>query len=103
MENLFYFFVITFSIIGWYILLKELSHYMLYRNIDLDKDIKCKIIVNNNEDNIEVFLRRIIYIQNKMGILKNIEIIDYSSKDETYRILEKIHEEYPNIKLRKIL
>lgn len=93
----------TISIIGWYILLKELIYRQLYKNIDIDQDIKCQIIVKNKQENIEVMLRKILYIQNKMIGFKTIEIVDDKSNDETYDILEKMQDEYPNIKLRKIL
>lgn len=103
MADLFNFFIVTFSILGWYILIKEIMYHMLYKNIDDDKNIKYQIIVENSEENIEVYLRKILYIQTRFGCMKNIEIIDNNSNDETYQILEKIQEEYPSIKVRKIL
>lgn len=103
MGSLFYIAIFTISIIGWYILLKELTYQLLYKSIEIDNDIKCQIIVKNKQENIEVILRKILYIQQKMIGFKTIEIIDDKSNDETYEILEKMQEEYPNIKLRKIL
>lgn len=103
MENLFFAIIFSISIIGWYILLKEITWHLLYKNIEIDEDIKCQIIVQNKQENIEVILRKILYMQNKMIGFKNIEIIDNKSNDETYEILEKMQDEYPNIKLRKIL
>ncbi len=103
MGSLFYIAIFTISIIGWYILLKELTYQLLYKSIEIDEDIKCQIIVKNKQENIEVILRKILYIQQKMIGFKTIEIIDEKSNDETYEILEKMQEEYPNIKLRKIL
>lgn len=103
MESLFYITIFTISIIGWYILLKELTYQLLYKSIEIDEDIKCQIIVKNKQENIEVILRKILYIQQKMIGFRTIEIIDDNSNDETYDILEKMQEEYPNIKLRKIL
>ena len=103
MWSLFYISIFTISIIGWYILLKELTYQLLYKSIEIDNDIKCQIIVKNKQENIEVILRKILYIQQKMIGFKTIEIIDDKSNDETYEILEKMQEEYPNIKLRKIL
>ena len=103
MENLFYIVIVTFSIVGYYILIKEYMYKLLYKNIDIDEDIKCKIVVKNKAENIEVVLRRILYIQNKLIGFKSIEVIDNNSNDETYQILEKIHEEHPNVKVRKML
>lgn len=103
MENLFYIIMVTFSMIGWYIVIKEMLYQLLYKNIDIDDDIKCQLIIKNKEENIEVILRKILYIQNEVIGFKSIEVIDNNSNDETYKILEKIHEEYPNIKIRKKL
>lgn len=103
MENLFYIIMVTFSMIGWYIFVKEMLYQLLYKNIDIDDDIKCQLIIKNKEENIEVILRKIIYIQNEIIGFKSIEVIDDNSSDDTYKILEKIHEEYPNVKIRKML
>lgn len=103
MENLFYIIIVTFSIIGFYIFIKDCVYQYLYKNIGIDEDIKCQLIVKNKEENIEVILRKMIYIQNKIIGFKTIEIIDENSNDETYKILEKMHQEYPNIKIRKML
>lgn len=103
MRSLFFIVTITITLIGWYTLLKEIIYQLLYKNIDIDKDIKCQIIVRNKQENIEVILRKILYIQDKIIGFKTIEVIDNNSNDETYEILEKMQDEYPNIKLRKIL
>lgn len=103
MENLIYIMIITFSIIGWYICIKEIIYQILYKNIDIDTDIKCQLIVKNKEENIEVILRKILYLQSKGIGFKTIEVIDEGSDDETYQILEKMHEQHPNIKIRKML
>lgn len=103
MGSLFYIVIFIFSAIGWYILLRELAYQLLYKSIDIDEDIKCQIIVKNKQENIEVILRKILYVQDKIIGFKTIEVIDNNSSDETYDILEKMQDEYPNIKLRKIL
>lgn len=103
MENLIYIMIITFSIIGWYICIKEIIYQILYKNIDIDTDIKCQLIVKNKEENIEVILCKILYLQSKGIGFKTIEVIDEGSDDETYQILEKMHEQHPNIKIRKML
>lgn len=103
MENLFYIIIITCNLIGFYIFIREIIYQFLYKNIEVDEDIKCQLIVKNKENNIEVILRKILYIQNNLIGFKSIEIIDDNSEDETYEILEKMHEEYPNIKIRKML
>ncbi len=103
MENILYIFIVMFSIIGWYILIKEIIYQLLYKNINLTENIKCQITVKNEQEDIEVILRKLIYIQNKTGIFKTIEIIDNNSSDETHEIIKKMQKEYPTIKLIKIL
>lgn len=103
MGSLFYIVIFIFALMGWYILLKEIAYQILYKSIDIDEDIKCQIIVKNKQENIEVILRKILYVQDKIIGFKTIEVIDNNSNDETYDILEKMQDEYPNIKLRKIL
>ena len=102
MENLFYCVITGFSIIGWYILIREVINSYLFKNYKIDDDIKLQIIVKNKEDNIEFLARKIMYIQNKLGDFKTIEIIDNKSNDDTYKILEKLKKENSNLKIRKI-
>ncbi len=103
MENLFYVIITMFSIIGWYILLKEIASNLIFKNIKLDSDIELHMIVKNKENNIEILLRKLIYIQEKIGYFNKIEIIDNNSTDKTYEILKKMQEQYPIVKVRKML
>ena len=103
MENIFCFIIVAFAIIGWYVLIKEIINNYLFKNVEIDNTIKVQIIVHNNEENIEFLTRKIAYIQSKLGDFRNIEIIDNNSSDETYEILEKLHKQYPGLKVRKTL
>lgn len=100
MENLFYFLIVVFAIIGWYILINQIVSNYLFTASKIDKDVKIQIRVKNKAESIEYIIR---YIQEKLGNMQNIEIIDENSIDETYEILQKIQKQYPNIKVRKIL
>lgn len=100
MENLFYFLIVVFAIIGWYILINQIVSNYLFTASKIDKDVKIQIRVKNKAESIEYIIR---YIQEKLGNMQNIEIIDENSIDETYEILQKIQKQYQNIKVRKIL
>ena len=50
-----------------------------------------------------MIIRKIMHAQNKIEYLKEIEIIDENSSDETYEILKKIEKQYSNIKVEKML
>ncbi len=103
MENIFYLIIVMFSIIGWYVLIKEILNAIIYKNIKFDSDIKLYAVVKNKENNIEILTRKLMYLQDKLGYFNKIEIIDENSEDETYKILEKMQNEYSTLKVRKIL
>lgn len=100
MENFFYFFIIAFAIIGWYTLINQIINNYLFTSKKLEKDIEIQVKVKNKADSIEYTIR---YLQEKLGGIENIEIIDNNSNDETFEILEKMQKHYPNLKVRKIL
>lgn len=102
MENLFLLIFILFSIIIGYIFIKNVMYTKLYRNIKIN-NVKFQIIVQNQADDVEVLVRKLMYINDEYNIFNEIEFIDNNSKDETYEILEKMAEKYNYIKVRKIL
>lgn len=102
MENLFLLIFILFSIIIGYIFIKNKMYTKLYRNIKIN-NVKFQIIVQNQADDVEVLVRKLMYINDEYNIFNEIEFIDNNSKDETYEILEKMAEKYNYIKVRKML
>lgn len=59
------------------------------------------IATKNQENNIEGFLRNLMFkiIYGKEDIIKNIIVVDLNSTDNTRKIVEKLQEEYEQIKL----
>lgn len=103
MENIINLIVVFIAIFGWYILIKDILDNYLYRNIELDENIKLQMIVKNQEENIEMIVKKILNAQNRIGYFKQIEIIDKNSTDQTYEILKRLEKEHSNIKVEKIL
>ncbi len=88
--------VILIAIYGWYIFIKDLLNTYIYKNMKIDTNIKMKIIIKNQEENIEMI------IKNEFEEIKDLEIIDDNSEDKTYEILSKIQKKNHNINIRKI-
>ncbi len=103
MENIINLIVVFVAIFGWYILLKDILDNYIYKNIEFDKNIKLQMIVKNQEENIEMIVKKILNVQNRIGYFKQIEIIDKNSTDQTYEILKKLEKEHSNIKVEKML
>lgn len=103
MENLFYIISITFIIILSYIIIKEKLCQYLFKNINIEDNVKCQVIAKNNQEDIEIILRKLLYIQCETQSFKTIEVICENQNDETYKIVEKMEEQYPCIKLIKML
>lgn len=103
MENIINLIVVFVAIFGWYILIKDILDNYLYRNIELDQNIKLQMIVKNQEENIEMIIKKILNAQNRIGYFKQIEIIDENSNDQTYEILKRLEKEHSNIKVQKML
>jgi len=64
----------------------------------IDTNIKMKIIIKNQEENIEMIIKK---IKNEFEEIKDLEIIDDNSEDKTYEILSKIKKKNHNINIRK--
>ncbi len=90
--------VILIAIYGWYIFIKDLLNTYIYKNMKIDTNIKMKIIIKNQEENIEMIIKK---IKNEFEEIKDLEIIDDNSEDKTYEILSKIQKKNHNINIRK--
>lgn len=91
--------VILIAIYGWYIFIKDLLNTYIYKNMKIDTNIKMKIIIKNQEENIQMIIKK---IKNEFEEIKDLEIIDDNSEDKTYEILSKIQKKNHNINIRKI-
>ena len=92
-------FVILIAIYGWYIFIKDVLNTYIYKKIKFDNNIKMKIIIKDQEENIEMLIKK---IKSEFDEIKDLEIIDDNSKDKTYEILTKIQKKNHNINIRKI-
>ena len=69
--------VILIAIYGWYIFIKDLLNTYIYKNMKIDTNIKMKIIIKNQEENIEMIIKK---IKNEFEEIKDLEIIDDNSE-----------------------
>lgn len=99
MTNIINLLITVITIFGWYIFINDIINTLLYKNLKLGKNIKIQLTVKNQEENIEMIIKK---IKNDFEEIKHLEIIDDNSDDKTYEILTKIQKENPNIKIRKI-
>ena len=72
--------VILIAIYGWYIFIKDLLNTYIYKNMKIDTNIKMKIIIKNQEENIEMIIKK---IKNEFEEIKDLEIIDDNSKEKS--------------------
>ncbi len=99
MKDLTNLFVILIAIYGWYIFIKDVLNTYIYKKIKFDNNIKMKIIIKDQEENIEMLIKK---IKSEFDEVKDLEIIDDNSQDKTYEILTKIQKKNHNINIRKI-
>lgn len=99
MKDLTNLFVILIAIYGWYIFIKDVLNAYIYKKIKFDNNIKMKIIIKDQEENIEMLIKK---IKSEFDEVKDLEIIDDNSQDKTYEILTKIQKKNHNINIRKI-
>jgi cellulose synthase/poly-beta-1,6-N-acetylglucosamine synthase-like glycosyltransferase len=89
----------TLALYGLFEIIKNIIYICTYTKINT-KGIYLLVAVRNQEENIECFLRNIMFriIYGKEEI-ENIMIIDLNSTDKTREIIEKLENEYEKIKL----
>ncbi len=92
--------VILIAIYGWYIFLVDLINILIYQKINFGKEIKLQVTVKNQEENIEMIIKK---INTSLGPLQDLEIIDDNSTDKTYEILTKIQQQNRNIKIKRLV
>lgn len=99
METIISIIVWTLALYGLFEIIKNVTYICTYTNLKT-KGIYLLIAVKDEEENIEYFLRNILFkiIYGKEEI-KNITVIDLNSKDNTRKIVEKLEKEYEQINL----
>ena len=89
----------TLALYGLFEIIKNVIYICTYTKLN-SKGIYLLLAVKNQEENIEYFLRNVLFkiIYGKEEI-KNIMVVDLNSKDNTKKIVEKLEKEYEQIKL----
>lgn len=89
----------TLSLYGLFEIIKNIIYICTYTKLN-SKGIYLLVAVKNQEENIEYFLRnmlfKIIYGRDE---IKNILVVDLNSEDNTKKIIEKLEKEYEQINL----
>lgn len=89
----------TLALYGLIEIIKNIYYILTYTNLKSD-GIYVIVAVKNQEQKIEGFLRTVLFrlIYGKEEQIKQIIVTDLGSNDDTNRIIEKIEQEYGNIK-----
>ena len=89
----------TLALYGLFEIVKNIIYICTYTKLN-SKGIYLIIATKNQEENIECFLRNILFriIYGKEEI-NNIFVVDLNSKDDTKSILEKLGNEYEQIEI----
>ena len=99
METLISIMIWTLALYGFFEIIKNVIYICTYTGLRT-KGIYLLVAVKNEEENIEYFLRSMLFkiIYGKEEI-KNITVIDLNSKDNTRKIVENLEREYEQINL----
>ena len=89
----------TLALYGLFEIIKNIVYICTYTKLNT-KGIYLLVAVKNQEENIECFLRNVMFriIYGKEEV-KNIIVVDLNSKDNTKKIVENLEKEYEQIKL----
>lgn len=100
MENIITIVVWTLAFYGLFEIIKNIIYICTYTKLK-SKGIYFIIAVKNQEENIEGFIRNLMFriLYGKEEKIKNIIIVDLNSKDNTIKIIEKLQKEYEQLKI----
>ena len=89
----------TLALYGLFEIIKNIIYICTYTHLHT-KGIYLLIAVKNQEENIEYFLRNMLFrmIYGKEEV-QNMIVVDLNSKDNTKKIVENLEKEYEQIKL----
>lgn len=89
----------TLALYGLFEIIKNIVYICTYTKLNT-KGIYLLVAVKNQEENIECFLRNVVFriIYGKEEV-ENIIVVDLNSKDNTKKIVENLEKEYEQIKL----
>ncbi len=100
MENIITIVVWTLAFYGLFEIIKNIIYICTYTKLK-SKGIYFIIAVKNQEENIEGFIRNLMFriLYGKEEKIKNVIIVDLNSKDNTIKIIEKLQKEYEQLKI----
>ena len=92
----------TLALYGLFEIIKNIVYICTYTKLNT-KGIYLLVAVKNQEENIECFLRNVVFriIYGKEEI-ENIIVVDLNSKDNTKKIVENLEKEYEQISLMSL-
>ena len=90
----------TLAFYGLFEILKSILNIFMCTRLHTD-GIYFIIAVKNQENNIEVFFRNMMFkiIYGRENFIKNVLVVDLNSTDKTKEILEKLQGDYEKIKI----
>ncbi len=91
--------IIFFTLIGIYYVGKQIEYNILFKNLNVGKNMKCFISIDNSEDNLEIFLKKFLYMYLDNDIFENITIVTQNQNKDTYYILKSLEKENGFIKV----
>jgi len=91
--------VTFFSMIGIYYLAREIIYSLIYKKMNVGNNIECKIVINNYENDLEMFFNKFLYLYLDNTIFQNITILVKEKNDNTEYILKNIKEKYDFINI----
>ena len=102
MENIITIVVWTLAFYGLFEIIKNIIYICTYTKLK-SKGIYFIIAVKNQEENIEGFIRNLMFriLYGKEEKIKNVIIVDLNSKDNTIKIIEKLQKEYEQLNLKE--
>lgn len=89
----------TLALYGLFEIIKNIIYICTYTKLNT-KGIYLLVAVKNQEENIECFLRNVLFriIYGKEEV-KDVIVVDLNSQDNTKKIVEKLETEYEQLKL----
>ncbi len=86
--------VTFFSMLGVYYLVREIIYAIIYKKMNVGNHIECKIIIDNYENDLEMFLNKFLYVYLDNTIFQNVTILMKNSNKNTKYILDNVKLKY---------
>lgn len=91
--------IIFLVFVGIYYIWRIVEYNIFFKNLNVGKNIKCYISIDNSEDNLEMFLKKFLYMYLDNDIFENITIVTQNQNKDTYYMLKNLEKENGFIKV----